>query len=66
MDKNSILSLYNMGPAQSNMTTIAEQPQQPQQPLLWLRLQVRLELVRVATCALRCVRRRPLLERVVS
>ncbi|KAF3020376.1 hypothetical protein E8E15_004247 [Penicillium rubens] len=32
MDKNSILSLYNMGPAQSNMTTIAEQPQQPQQP----------------------------------
>ncbi|KGO40267.1 Arf GTPase activating protein [Penicillium expansum] len=31
MDKNSILSLYNMGPTQSNMTPIPEQPQQPQQ-----------------------------------
>ncbi|KAJ5615901.1 hypothetical protein N7537_001015 [Penicillium hordei] len=31
MDKNSILSLYNMGPAQSTMTSISEQPQQPQQ-----------------------------------
>ncbi|KAJ5960143.1 uncharacterized protein N7479_007293 [Penicillium vulpinum] len=31
MDKNSILSLYNMGPAQSNMTPISEQPQQQQQ-----------------------------------
>ncbi|KGO71953.1 Arf GTPase activating protein [Penicillium italicum] len=41
MDKNSILSLYNMGPTQSNLTSIPEQsqqsqqsqqPQQPQQP----------------------------------
>ncbi|KAJ5514387.1 Arf GTPase activating protein [Penicillium fimorum] len=32
MNKNSILSLYNMGPAQSNMTSIPEQHQQPQQP----------------------------------
>ncbi|KAJ5163317.1 Arf GTPase activating protein [Penicillium coprophilum] len=32
MDKNSILSLYNMGSAQPNMTSISEQPQQPLQP----------------------------------
>ncbi|KAJ5185085.1 Arf GTPase activating protein [Penicillium cf. griseofulvum] len=32
MDKNSILSLYNMGPSQSNMASIPEQPQQFQQP----------------------------------
>jgi hypothetical protein len=32
MDKNSILSLYNMGPAQSNIPPIPQQPQQYQQP----------------------------------
>ncbi|KAJ5467502.1 hypothetical protein N7475_005254 [Penicillium sp. IBT 31633x] len=31
MDKNSILSLYNMGPPRSNITSIPEQPQQLQQ-----------------------------------
>jgi hypothetical protein len=34
MDKNSILSLYNMGPAQSNIPTIPEHPQQPQPPAM--------------------------------
>ncbi|KAG0159170.1 hypothetical protein PDIDSM_6691 [Penicillium digitatum] len=32
MDKNSILSLYNMGPTQSSMTPIPEQHQQSTQP----------------------------------
>ncbi|KAJ5129876.1 uncharacterized protein N7515_005915 [Penicillium bovifimosum] len=34
MDKKSILSLYNMGSAQSNIPTIPEHPQQPQPPAM--------------------------------
>ncbi|KAI3200524.1 hypothetical protein CBS147311_5311 [Penicillium roqueforti] len=32
MDRNNILSMYNMGPTQSNMTSMPEQAQQTQQP----------------------------------